>query len=156
MSKPFSTAMLRNANFQIAFEEMQRDAAEINRKNGFTAPDLALAAACEPTLDDPCSTRLGALPSAFANARAGLKLMLVVSELGEALEAIRKNLGADEHIPAFSAEEAEIADAVIRLMNYATDRQLRLAEAIIAKNEYNRTRADHTAEARAGEHGKKF
>jgi hypothetical protein len=41
-------------------------------------------------------------------------------------------------------------------MNYATDRKLRLADAIFAKNEFNRNRADHSAEGRAAEHGKKF
>jgi len=41
-----------------------------------------------------------------------------------------------------------------RLMNYATDRDLRLAEALIEKNEYNRNRPDHTD--RTGEHAKKF
>ena len=41
-------------------------------------------------------------------------------------------------------------------LRYATDRKLRLAEAIFAKNEYNRNRADHSAEGRAAEHGKKF
>jgi NTP pyrophosphatase (non-canonical NTP hydrolase) len=97
---------------------------------------------------------LSEIPSAIRNARAGLKLMLIVSEIGEALEAVRKNLGPDDHIPQFSAEEAEIADAVIRLMNYATDRDLRLAEALIEKNEYNRNRPDHTD--RTGEHAKKF
>ena len=82
--------------------------------------------------------------------------MLSVGELGETLEAIRKNVGADTHIPNFTAEEAEVADCIIRLMNYATDRKLRLAAAIVAKNEYNRNRADHSAEGRAAVHGKQF
>ena len=85
-----------------------------------------------------------------------MKLALVTSELSEALEAVRTNAEADDHIPDFTAEEAEIADAVIRLMNYATDRKLRLADAIVAKNEYNRNRPDHRPENRAFPHGKKF
>jgi len=79
-----------------------------------------------------------------------------MSELGETLEAVRKNLGPDDHIPGFTAEEAEAADAIIRLMNYAQNRRLRLAEAVVAKNEFNRNRADHSKEGRAAEHGKQF
>jgi len=146
-----NTKLLKEMAFQQAFEEMQRDAAEINKKNGFTREDELAAEFASYGLQ---SGRLSEIPSAIRNARAGLKLMLIVSEIGEALEAVRKNLGPDDHIPQFSAEEAEIADAVIRLMNYATDRKLRLAEALIEKNEYNRNRPDHTD--RTGEHAKKF
>ena len=96
------------------------------------------------------------LIDAFRNARVGLKLSLVVSEISEALEAVRTNMGADDHIPEFTGEEAEIADAFIRLMNYSRDRKLRIGEAIVAKNRYNRTRKDHTPAGRAATHGKKF
>jgi NTP pyrophosphatase (non-canonical NTP hydrolase) len=70
----------------------------------------------------------------------GLKLALVTGEISEALEGIRKGNKPDSHIPEFTSEEAELADAVIRIMNYATDCGARLAEAIVAKNEYNRNR----------------
>lgn len=108
------------------------------------------------TGSDEESKRFGPLVDAFRNARIGLKLMLVVSEAAEALEAVRKSLGPDDHIPEYTAEEAEIADAFIRLMNYSRDRKLRIGEAIVAKNRYNRTRKDHTPAGRAATHGKKF
>lgn len=68
------------------------------------------------------------------------KLMLVVSELGECLEAIRKGDKANE--------VEEIADAVIRLLDYAGTYRLQLADAIIKKMAVN--------EGRPYMHGKAF
>lgn len=42
--------------------------------------------------------------------------------------------------PAYLGVEAELADVVIRIMDYAKARGLLVAEAIIAKSEYNKTR----------------
>jgi NTP pyrophosphatase (non-canonical NTP hydrolase) len=67
-------------------------------------------------------------------------LMLVVTEIAEAVEGLRHGNPPDDKIPAFSAMEAEIADAVIRIMDLAPGLNLRLAEAIVAKLEFNRTR----------------
>ena len=146
----------QESTFIIAFKNLQWDAASINKNSGFINED-ALADQLEKFLfgSDALATFKPLLAS-FRNARIGLKLMLATSELSETLEAVRKNIGPDDHIPDFSAEEAETADAVIRLMNYASDRNLRLAEAIVAKNEFNRTRHDHSKEGRAVEHGKQF
>lgn len=148
--------ILSVVTFVQAFEEMQADAAAINHDKGFDAPDVISK---QLTAAPFCGDHREAYKQHFRDfeaARAGLKLALIVGEIGEALEAVRKNLGPDDHIPEFSAEEAEIADAVIRIMNYATDRKLRLAEAIAAKNEFNRNRKDHSKESRASEHGKRF
>jgi hypothetical protein len=147
--------LIQIADFQVSFEWMQREAAAINLKNGFTLED-ALAKDFEQWFGEHVSIidsakRFSSVFASFRNARAGLNLSLITGEISEALEAVRKR--ADDHIPNFSAEEAECADAVIRLMNYATDRKLRLAEAIVAKNEFNRNRPDHTN--RTGEHGKR-
>ena len=149
---------LQDASFIVAFTELQQDASAINDKNGFNDPDKQIDGLEGFMSTHPMMMPLEfqMLPASMRAARAGLKLDLIHGELGEALEAVRKNLGPDEHIPLFSAEEAEIADAVLRIMNYATDRRLRLAEAIIAKNEFNRNRADHSKDARKSEHGKRF
>lgn len=48
----------------------------------------------------------------------GELLMLVVSELAEAMEALRKNLN-DDKLPHRKGEEVELADAHIRLLDFA-------------------------------------
>ena len=69
----------------------------------------------------------------------GEKIALMHSELSEALEADRKDLDA-EHIPGFSGVEEELADCVIRILDFAAHHDLRLGEAISAKIAYNLTR----------------
>lgn len=75
-----------------------------------------------------------------SNAEASQRLMLTVSELSEALEALRHGNPPDSHIPKFSGMEAELADAVIRIMDLAETLDLRLAQAIVAKAAYNSRR----------------
>ena len=71
------------------------------------------------------------------------KIALMHSELSEALEGLR---GApfpgvpDDKLPHRPAVEVELADAVIRIMNYATHRKLDLAGAIVEKAAFNATR----------------
>ena len=69
----------------------------------------------------------------------GEKIALMHSELSEALEADRKNLDA-EHIPGFTGVEEELADVIIRILDFAGHHQLRLGEALSAKITYNLTR----------------
>lgn len=83
------------------------------------------------------------------------KLMLTVSEIGEAMEGHRKNL-QDAHLPEFLSIEVELADAIIRICDLAGAKQYRLAEALAAKMQYNAQRADHKLENRAGVNGKKY
>ena len=85
----------------------------------------------------------------------GELLMLVTSELAEALEGDRKNL-MDDKLPHRKMIEVELADAVIRIMDMAAGLNLDLAGAIVEKCEYNTTRKDHTHEARLAPGGKAY
>lgn len=70
----------------------------------------------------------------------GEKIALMHSELSEALEADRKNIESDDKIPDFTGVEAELADTVIRILDFAGCKNLRLGEAIMAKLQFNLTR----------------
>lgn len=78
------------------------------------------------------------------------KLMLMSSEIYEAFEAIRSgdSRKKSEKIPAFTKMEEELADAVIRIMDFAEAKGLRLPNAILSKHEFNKSRPYL--------HGKKF
>jgi len=81
----------------------------------------------------------------------GEALMLMVSELSEALEALRQpdsDVATSAKIEGFMPVEEELADVIIRVMDYCVGRELRVAEALIAKKNYNATR-EH-------KHGKQF
>lgn len=85
----------------------------------------------------------------------GEALMLMVSELAEAMEGARKGL-MDDKLPHRPMLEVELADAVIRIMDMAGGAGLDLPGAIVEKLAYNAQRADHKPEARAAAGGKAF
>src|SRR3990167_9947278 len=82
-------------------------------------------------------------------------LMLIVSELAAAMEGHRKSL-QDDKLPHRAMLEVELADALIRLFDLAGGLGLDLGGAYAEKMDYNRTRADHTAEARKAPGGKQY
>lgn len=77
----------------------------------------------------------------------GEMIALMHSELSEALEALRKDAN-DDKIPQYLGEEAELADVVIRVMDYDHGFSLRIANAIVDKLVFNA--------GREPKHGKKF
>lgn len=70
----------------------------------------------------------------------GELIALMHSELSEALEALRHDNAKSDKIPEFLGIEEEFADVIIRIFDMAKARNLRVAEALIAKAEYNRNR----------------
>jgi hypothetical protein len=69
----------------------------------------------------------------------GEMIVLMHSELSEAIEGLRKKLDSD-HIPGFLMIEEEFADVIIRIMDQAEFKKYRVIQAIIAKMKFNEGR----------------
>lgn len=82
------------------------------------------------------------------------KLMLIVTEIAEAMEGNRKDL-MDDHLPHRKMLEVELADAMIRIGDLAGALGFDLGGATLEKLEYNSSRKDHTLEQRMSVNGKK-
>ncbi len=67
------------------------------------------------------------------------QLMLVVTELAEAVEGLRKHL-MDDKVPSRRAVEVELADALLRIAIIGEAQGYDLAGAVIDKDAYNQTR----------------
>ncbi len=85
----------------------------------------------------------------------GELLMLITSELAEAMEGHRKNL-MDDKLPHRRMVEVELADALIRILDMAGGLGLDIGGAFVEKMAYNAKRADHTKECRLAAGGKKY
>ena len=68
-------------------------------------------------------------------------IMLMVTELAEACEALRKPDLKDAHLPDEDPVGLEIADTVIRAMDYCGANNISLGSLIVKKLTYNRTRS---------------
>lgn len=85
----------------------------------------------------------------------GELLMLIVSEIAEAMEGERKSL-MDDKLPHRRMAEVELADALIRIFDYAGAFGYDLEGAFREKMAFNAQREDHKHEARALSNGKKW
>jgi NTP pyrophosphatase (non-canonical NTP hydrolase) len=78
----------------------------------------------------------------------GERLALLHSEISEVLEAMRDGNPSSVKIPAYSSAEEELADLIIRALDYAGGKGWDIGGAILAKMQYNSSRP-HL-------HGRKF
>jgi len=85
----------------------------------------------------------------------GQLMMLMVSEIAEAMEGVRKSL-PDDKLPHRPMVEVEMADAIIRILDYCAARKLDIGGALVEKAAFNAVRPDHKHKNRLGKHGKKF
>lgn len=83
------------------------------------------------------------------------KLMLIVSEVAEAMEGDRKGL-MDDKLPHREMREVELADALIRICDLAGAYSMDLGGAVKEKLAYNASREDHKLANRQAEGGKKY
>ena len=82
-------------------------------------------------------------------------IALMHSELSEALEALRKDLN-DDHLPHRKGVEVELADTVIRILDFCGAYGYDIEGAINEKLQYNSKREDHKLKNRYENGGKKF
>jgi len=127
-------------NFINAFWSLAERNHEAMRANKFWDGRDAILKAAEAAGGDP-------LKEVAWNMMKSQIRELIISEVSEACEGDRKDL-MDDKIPQFTMEEAEIADVIIRIFDYAAGCDLRVAEAVVWKMRHNLTRPPM--------HGKKF
>ncbi len=92
---------------------------------------------CDEYYDEYSNTRVE-----FSRVDKALRseaLMLIVSELSEALEAIRKDL-MDDKLPEYKGEHVELVDALIRILDYAGGYGVDLDTILEKKLSFNATR----------------
>lgn len=78
----------------------------------------------------------------------GELIALMHSELSEALKALSYGNPPDRKIPEYSGVEVELADVIIRIMDVSAAKGWRVAEALMEKMYFNKTRSY--------KHGKRF
>lgn len=85
----------------------------------------------------------------------GELLCLIHSEISEAMEGERKDL-MDDKLPHRKMAEVELADTLIRILDYAAGFGYDISGAVYEKLQYNTTRQDHLHESRKLAGGKKW
>lgn len=83
------------------------------------------------------------------------KLMLIVTEVAEAMEGHRKGR-MDDKLPHRPMIEVELADAMIRILDLAGAKGLDVAGAMVEKLVFNTQREDHKPENRRKDGGKAY
>lgn len=118
-----------------------------------TCYGLAEQAGWWKDLSDPARPDVRTWPKHHLDNWISAKLMLIVTEVAEAMEGHRKGI-MDDKLQHRGMLEVELADAVIRIMDLAGGLNLDVAGAIVEKLAYNLSREDHKIENRAAAGGK--
>lgn len=84
-----------------------------------------------------------------------IKLLLIVSEIAEAFEALRKDAN-DDKLPKHKGLHVELIDAGIRLFDLIGFLNIKTGKITRDKTNYNLRRKDHKPAARAAKGGKRF
>ncbi len=71
----------------------------------------------------------------------GASIALMHSELSEALEALRNPGRKDKHLPDVDPVGVELADTVIRILEFCEANQINLQHCILEKMKFNETRS---------------
>lgn len=137
----------------------QQQAALISAIDLFVATTHKAAATSGWWIDTDTGEDVRTWPKKFFKLWVSAKLMLIVAEIGEAMEGWRKDL-MDDKLPHRKMFTVELADAMILIgdligglaewENYDAD----LGAAAVEKMEFNSQRADHKIENRVAEGGK--
>lgn len=145
-------AAVRNYDAHLAPKTSIREAVDI------IANGCHLAAATSGWwLDTETGEDVRTWPKKFLDLWISAKLMLIVTEVAEAMEGHRKNLKDDKlpHLPMFMVE---LGDAFIRIGDLAgglSDQAgVSLGQCVEEKIAYNASRADHKIENRLAAGGK--
>lgn len=68
-------------------------------------------------------------------------IALIHSELSEALEALREGEPPDDKLPQHNAVAVELADAVVRILDYSKAKGYNIGKILVDKHEYNMNRS---------------
>jgi hypothetical protein len=124
----------------LLLNELARDISHWATGKGFWDIPASIQEACD---NDPEVRKW------LDNKIASTKQMLIVTEVAELIEGLRKPGQEDPNDAAgFTSEESESADQIIRILDFCGKRGLRIGEAVCAKMTKN--------EGRPHMHGKGF
>lgn len=136
-----------------AVEEAAGPAALAEAVNSLVSHAHGASSAAGWWVDPETGADLSTLP--FFPYVVGTKLMLMVSELSEAMEGHRKGL-MDDKLPHRPMIEVELADAVLRIADLAGKLGCDLGGALVEKMAFNAVRPDHQIGARMAAGGKAY
>lgn len=129
---PHPTAAQQLKAQAYAEEEHRRHVEDLHKAFSVTQASLVAALAENGKLIHHHMQRQGF----WTSDNTGEKIALMHSELSEALEAHRKNLPSD-HVPNLSGLEEEMADTVIRILDFCAYHRINLGDVIIQKMHFN-------------------